>query len=110
MRKHRTYLPATQAALSVLGAQIAVGRRELGWTAAALAERLGVTPELVAKIEKGAPSTAIGTAFEAAILVGVPLLAADPSDLPTLADAQRAKLALLPARVRTRAVEVSDDF
>lgn len=93
-----------------MGSQIGVARRELGWTAAALAERLGAHPTLVGRIEKGAPGTAIGTVFEAAILCGVPLFGVDASDLGPIADRERARLALLPARTQRRRREVSDDF
>jgi transcriptional regulator with XRE-family HTH domain len=110
LKRTRSYLPTTKHALDLLGAQIGVARRELGWTAAGLAERLGVSVDLVARIERGAPSTAVGTVFEAAVLCGVPLYGADPADLGAVADRQRARLALLPARVRGRRVEVSDDF
>jgi transcriptional regulator with XRE-family HTH domain len=110
VKKTRSYLPTTQRALNVLGSQIAIARRELGWTAAELAERLGVNAQLVGRIEKGAPGTAVGTVFEAAVLTGVPLYGVDPADLEDLADRQRARLALLPARTRTRHAEVSDDF
>lgn len=37
-------------------------------------------------------------------------LGVDPADLEDLADRQRARLVLLPARTRSKAVEVSDDF
>lgn len=110
MRRTRSYLPSTQQAVSVLGTQIAIARRGVGWTAAELAERLGVSVALLARIEKGVPTTAIGTVFEAAVLCGVPLFGADPADLPDLARRQRDQLALLPARVRPRSSEVSDDF
>ena len=110
MKKTRSYLPATQHALTLLGLQIASARRELGWTAAELAERLGVNAQLVGRIEKGVPGTAIGTVFEAAILCGLPLFNADPADLADLADRQRERLAVLPARIRSKQVEVDDDF
>jgi transcriptional regulator with XRE-family HTH domain len=109
-KKSRSYLPATEHALTVLGSQIAVARRELGWTAANLAERLGVNAQLVTRIEKGAPGTAVGTVLEAAILCGVHLFGIDPADLGDLADRQRARLALLPSRARRRPAAVSDDF
>lgn len=112
VKKTRSYLPATQHALHLLGSQIAIARRELGWTAAELAERLGVNAQLVGRVERGAPGTAVGTVFEAAVLTGVPLYGVDPADLEDLADRQRGRLALLPARTRTRSkrIEVSDDF
>lgn len=113
MKQTRAYLPSTTYALKALGAQIAVARRELGWTAADLAERLGTTAQLVSRIERGAASTAVGTVFEAAVLCGVPLFGADPDDMPALAavaEHERVRLALLPSRIRRRPVEVSSDF
>lgn len=109
-RQIRQTLPATRDALAVLGAQIAAARRELGWTAAELAERLGISPPLVSRIESGNPSVQVGTMFDAAVLCGVPLFAADPADLSRLADAERNRLALLPRRVRHQRVDLSDDF
>ena len=110
MKRSRAYLPSTRHALTVLGSQIAIARRQLGWTAADLAERLGVKSDLISRIEKGAATTAIGTVFEAAVLCGVPLYAADPADLSDLVQRQYDQLALLPARVRPRVVQVSDEF
>lgn len=109
-RRTHVYLPATLDAARVLGTQIAIARRELGWTAAELAGRIGATPALVARIEKGSPSTALGTVLEAAVVCGVPLFGVDAADLPGTADRSRATLALLPQRVRPPAVEISDDF
>lgn len=109
-KRTRAYLPATEQALNLLGSQIAIARRELKWNATELAERIGVDPQLVGRIERGAPGTAIGIVFEAALLCGVPLFGVSPDELGTLAERQRARLALLPATVRTRVNEVSDDF
>lgn len=113
VKRTRTYLPATTYALQALGAQIAVARRELGWTAAMLAERLGVTPALVTRLEQGAPGTAVGTVFEAAVLCGVPLFDTDPRDtqaLAAVADRERLRLALLPSRTRRKPLQVPSDF
>ncbi len=110
MKTTRTRLPATYAALDAMGAQIAIARRELGWSAVELGERLGTTAALVTRIEKGAPGTAIGTVFEAAVICGVPLFGAGPERLPEVAEQTRTRLALLPQRVPARRVEVDDDF
>jgi transcriptional regulator with XRE-family HTH domain len=106
----RPHLPATQAALSALSAQIATARRELGWTQAELATRLGVTKATLSRIESGAPGTAIGLVFDAAAICGVRLFGVDASDLARVAEVERARLALLPARVRKTLPEVDDDF
>lgn len=110
MKKARAYLPATGAAVAALGAQIAIARRDLGWTAAHLAERLGVSAPVVARLENGAPGTAIGTVFEAAILCGVQLFGVEGSDLYRVAELERTRVAALPARVRRKPVEIDDDF
>lgn len=109
-RQVRKILPATRDALTVLGAQVAAARRELGWTAVELAERLGVSPPLVSRIESGHPSVQVGTMFDAAVLCGVRLFAADPAELSRLVEAERNRVALLPRRVRQDRVELSDDF
>jgi transcriptional regulator with XRE-family HTH domain len=109
MKKFRQPLPTTTHAVTALGAMIGEGRRQLRWTAADLAERLGVTAPTVTRIEKGSPTVAVGTVFEAALLVGVPLFEVPRDQLPWVArDAER-RLALLPARVRMTAVEELDD-
>jgi len=110
MKRQRTYLPATLDALSALGAQIAMARRELGWSARELAGRLGVQPAVVSNIEKGAPGTAVGTVLEAAVVCGVPLFGVDAAELRDVADRTRTRLALLPQRVRQRTPEIPDDF
>ncbi|SDS83879.1 Helix-turn-helix [Nocardioides scoriae] len=96
--------------MNALGLQIAVARRELGWTAAELASRLGVTKQTVLRIENGSPNTAIGTALEAAVLCGIALFGPDPHDSARVADQERARLALLPARVRLNTPELDNDF
>ncbi len=110
MKTERTYLPATLDALAAMGAQIGAARRELAWTATELADRLGVRPAVVSRIERGAPGTAIGTVLEAAILCGVPLFGVDAADLDDVAERTRNRLALLPQRVRPRVAEIPDDF
>lgn len=109
-RQIRSHLPATRDALAVLGCQIAAARRDLGWTASELAERLGVSAPLVSRIETGHPTVQIGTALDAAVLCGVPLFTPDPAELSRLAATERSRLALLPSRVRRPKVELSDDF
>lgn len=113
MKRRSTYLPFTTYALQTLGTQIAVARRELGWTAADLAERLGVSAQVVSRIERGAPSTSIGTVIEAAVLCGIPLFETHPNDvraMATVTENERLRLALLPSRTRRRPQVVSSDF
>lgn len=100
--------PAIEAA-RVLGAQIAAGRRRRGWTAAELAERVGVSVPTLRKVEHGDVTVALGTVLEAAVLVGVPLFGTEPDRFGELAHRAATELALLPERVRHRAGPVVDD-
>lgn len=109
-KRSHSYLPATLDAVQTIGAQIAAARRELGWTATELAGRLGVTPGVVSRVERGAPGTAIGTVLEAAVLCGIPLFGVDAAGLRDVADRARTRVALLPQRVIPRRTEIDDDF
>ena len=100
----------TREAVQVLGLEIARSRRARRWSQAELAERGGVTRVTVRNVERGAPSVAIGTAFELAVLVGVPLFGVDAPQLSALAAGARDRLAVLPARVRSRQTVVDEDF
>lgn len=110
MKREQRRTPAATDALEVLAAQIAIARRELGWTTSQLADRIGVTPALISRIERAAPGTAIGSVFEAALACGVPLFGREAADLRGLALSQRDYLALLPQRVHFTPPEISDDF
>lgn len=95
-------------AARLLGRRIALGRREHRWTVAELAERVGVSDNTIRKVERGDPSVALGTAFEAASLVGVRLFSEDAATRAREAEYVDARLAVLPERVRRRAVD--DNF
>ncbi len=87
------------------------GRIEHGWTSAEFAARLGVSVPTLVKIEKGSPSVAIGTVFNAAELVGVDLFAPTSEEVARLRHERRQVLALLPRRVRVASEDDPDvDF
>ena len=103
-RTRRTFSQQTTDAATVLGQQVAQARRERRLTQEELAERAGVTPFTVSKVERGDPTVALGTAFEVARLVGVPLFGVDDrATMDGLARQGRDRLTLLPARVRPSA-------
>ena len=104
----KVFSAVTLEAARLLGSRVALARRERRWTLAELAERVGASVVTVRKVERGDPTVALGTALEAAALVGVELFHADPDRRTLEAEVVRARLAVLPASVRRG--EVDDDF
>jgi transcriptional regulator with XRE-family HTH domain len=109
MKRIRTYSPMTLEAVRMLGGQVRQARLERRWTLQQLAERAGVTHVTMRKVEEGDPSVALGTAFEAAALVGVPLFAADAARRTLEAGRIEDRLTVLPKRARLPS-EPDDDF
>jgi transcriptional regulator with XRE-family HTH domain len=108
MKRPGSLSPVTQEGLRLLGANVRLGRKQRRWTVDELAERVGVSAPTIRKIERGDPTVALGTAFEAATLVGVPLFSPDVERRALEADRVAAQLAVLPARVRRPPVD--DNF
>jgi len=101
----KTITPQARDAARALGAQVAGARRRRRWSTARLAEQAGISAPTLRKVERGDPSVALGTAFDVAVLVGVTLFSANPSELAVLADNLVDRVALLGDRV----VPISDD-
>lgn len=108
MEKARTYGPTAQEVGRLLGQQVRLGRKRRRWTVAELATRVGVSEVTLRKVERGDLTVALGTALEAASLVGV-VLYEDPARRSLEARRVAETLALLPASVRPTA-EPDDDF
>lgn len=98
------------AAVQVLGTLVAQRRRERGWTQSRLADAVGVSHDTIAGIERGEPTVAIGTFFQACAVLAIPLFGADRDELQRQLREGRDRLALLPDRVRIRNLEIDDDF
>src|SRR5665213_3537509 len=79
MKRSYPHSAVTVEAGRLLGARIQVARRERRWTLQELADRVGVTRVTMHKVEHGDLTVGLGTAFEAAVLVGVPLFDEDRS-------------------------------
>lgn len=108
MRRSRTYSPYAIEAAQLLGAQVRLARLERRWSARELADRAGVVPDTLTKVERGDMTVSLGVAFEVAALVGVPLFHEERPRLTMDLDRTRALVAVLPQRVRKR--KVKDDF
>jgi transcriptional regulator with XRE-family HTH domain len=101
--------PQARDAARVLGLQIAAARRRRRWTTARLAEQAHISLPTLRKVERGDPTVALGTVLDVAVLVGVPLFAADAARLSQLSDHLEDRLALLPGRVAPIDDEGLDD-
>jgi transcriptional regulator with XRE-family HTH domain len=100
----------TRTILNVFGSMIRAARLERKMPQAELAERLGVSRQTVSSIEKGDAKVAVGTVFEAAAVVGIPLLAESTRELQHLSGAVANLAQLLPERAHANTVELDNDF
>jgi transcriptional regulator with XRE-family HTH domain len=95
--------------IAVLGEQVQAARRVRKWPAAELAQRAGISENTLRSIERGAPTVAIGSYLEVAVILGVPLYG-DVEARDVLRAAVRGRLPLLGKRVRSTPIVVDDDF
>lgn len=110
MSKSRAYSRTVRHACKLLGARIREGRIERHWPIRELAERAGVTPRTVVRVERGDPTVGIGICFDLAVLCGVPLFSTDHAGLARELASSRDRLALLPAAARRRRSQDDDEF
>lgn len=106
----RTYSRYTDEALKLLAGRIRATRLERGITVQDLAERAGISRDLLYRIERADPVCGIGVVFEVSTLLGLTLFQSDYDDLIVKNKMVEDKLALLPSRARPEKVEVDDDF
>ncbi|OGT49391.1 MAG: hypothetical protein A3F17_00750 [Gammaproteobacteria bacterium RIFCSPHIGHO2_12_FULL_41_15] len=100
----------TETAISTLGSMIKTARKSQSMTQLELAERLGVNVKTIRKIETGHKTVVIAAVFEAAYIVGIPLLSGQINSLQKWQAALEGFNALLPARTHNKKIELDDDF
>src|SRR5690606_39382251 len=100
----------TQEALGLLGRLLRTARLEKKIPTQALAERAGISRDLLRRIEKGDPRCEIGVVFELAALLGLPLFEPELGALQARRREAEARLALLPKAVHAPREELKDDF
>lgn len=98
-----------QLSLSMLGGFIRVARIQRKMPQRELAERLNVSRQTVMAIEKGQPNVSIGIAFEAARILGIPILNEDKKVISRWQTILGEFEALLPTRA-DKETELDDDF
>ena len=109
-KRSRVFSRRTLEAAELLGLQIRQQRIQRGWTQRELAERAGITPPTLGKVERGDPTVGLGVAFDVALIVGVPLFFDEPGRLAGELARQAELVRLLPSRVASGPEEVDDDF
>jgi DNA-binding XRE family transcriptional regulator len=100
----------TREAVALLGQLIRVTRIERGMKIQELADRVGVSRDLIHRIEKGDPRCGIGVVFEAATVLALPLFAKDPAGIADERARLDEKLRLLPKAVHHKHGKVDDAF
>lgn len=106
----RTLSRYGQEALTLLGQLIRANRIKQKLSVQELAERVGISRDMIHRIERGDPRCGIGAVFEAATIVGVPLFTEDESRLSERVAQQSETLRLMPKAVRKTQTAVKDDF
>ena len=108
----RTYSRLAEQAITLFGKQIELARKNRGMSERELAERIGVARSTVQRIEQGTAGVEIGSYFEAATVLGVPLFADDASTttLTPKLENTLSLIALMPKRARRKSRAVKDDF
>jgi transcriptional regulator with XRE-family HTH domain len=110
MSRPHSYSRQTIEVARILGLEVARARRQRRWTTKELADRAGISPSTLSKVEHGDPTVALGTAFEVASLLGIPLFEADRDERQALIVRGSEHLALLPKRIRHPEEPVHDAF
>ena len=107
---NRVFSRYTEEAVRLLAGRIKTTRLERSITAQDLAERTGISRDLLYRIGHADPVCSIGVVFEVATLLGITLFQSDYDELRLKNKIVEDRLALLPSRARTAKVEVDDDF
>lgn len=109
-KRTRSFSPSARLANGILGKLIRAGRIERKMTTTELAERAGISRDMLYRAEKGDPRCEIGVVFELAAIVGVTLFEPEVSDLRRLDHSVSDRLSLLPKSIRKSTLEVYDEF
>ncbi|MSP53234.1 MAG: XRE family transcriptional regulator [Gammaproteobacteria bacterium] len=101
---------ATKTVLSLLGQLVKTARQQRGMSQKELGQRLDASRQTIIALEKGDAQVSIGTVFEAAHIVGIPLLSDDKEKLNQWQAILSGFTSLLPKRIHSKKVEIDNDF
>lgn len=93
-----------------MGQLIKTARQQRRMSQMELASCLNVSRQTVIAIEKGNPQVGVGIVFEAAYMVGIPLLSDDQKMVNQWQAVLAGFTALLPNKIHTKKIEIDDDF
>lgn len=108
----RVHSRIAQQAVTLMGNQIELARKNRRMSETELAQRIGVARATVQRVEQGHPGVEIATVFEAATVLGVPLFSEDKNQSTLVPHIERtlSLIALMPKRARRKRIEINDDF
>lgn len=106
----RTYSRYNRAALQLLAALIRSERLKQKLSAQEVADRAGISRSLLQRIEKADPVCSIGSVFEVATILSIPLFEQDLKALDRALTTAQQTQALLPKSAHKPRKEVDDDF
>jgi transcriptional regulator with XRE-family HTH domain len=106
----RTYSRYGREALVLLGQRIRIHRIQRKLNVQELAARVGVSRDMMQRIEHGDPRCGIGFVFEAATIVGVTLFEDNSGALAVRVAENDEKLRLLPKSIRKNRMVLKDEF
>jgi transcriptional regulator with XRE-family HTH domain len=107
---HKIYSAHTKDAVLLLGTAIRAARKARKMTEQGLADRTGLSRNSIMRLEKGNMSCGVGSAFEAAHVVGIELFDMGPTRLSSELKRTEERLTLLPKTVHTKKKVINDDF
>lgn len=110
MKEDQTLSMSAKNALKLFSMLLEKERRKKGYSQKDLAQRAGVSRFSVQNILKGEPSVSIGTYFEIAVILGVPLFTDNSHKLASMIKQVEEVISLLPSHVHLEKEILDDNF
>lgn len=102
--------PTTKHLVRYLGQMIKIARKEQQMPLGDLSNRMGVSKHIIEDIESGKTAVTIGSYFEAALIVGIPLLGGSREHASNMSKLLSYMNKLIPEVMENHRTEVDDNF